>query len=90
MGLFGYTPKISKDEFSRACSNLRSYGFTDTEINKLKAVFSGDLDETGYEQSCVDSGELKRKIDLMKENRSVYGFSDEKLKTMEKVFKEYL
>lgn len=90
MGLFGYTPKISKDEFSKACSSLRSRGFTDTEINKLKAAFSGDLNETGSEQDSVDSGELKRKIDLIKENRSIYGFSDEKLKTIEKVLKEYL
>lgn len=90
MGFFGSKPKVSKREFSEACSGLYSKGFTSSQVNKVKSIFAGDLYESVESQKGIDSGEIATRMKWMRKNKSVHGFSSKQMDVIEKQLRSRL
>jgi len=50
MGFFGSSGKISKSEFSKVCSKLRSRGLSRDNVDDVKKIFGGEITREGAER----------------------------------------
>lgn len=89
MGLFGYTPNISKEEFQRVMWHFRAKGWGDARINAVRMLFHGDMEESG-DWRGIDAKELERAIKLLRENMARYNFTPTQINELEAELKSKL
>ena len=85
-----YKPKVFREEFRRLKSELVSRGFSQTERDRIEAMFFPDLEETNPDDDGIDAAEIARTIDWMRKNKLKHHLSDRKIDILESELKERL
>lgn len=90
MGLFDpVKPKVSKKEFARTSTYLRSQGFSASDISNVKKTFRGDLDEADM-GAGIDPKELARGVDWLRSNMGKHSLSKTQIDKLEENMKKKL
>ncbi|PJE64428.1 MAG: hypothetical protein COU90_03200 [Candidatus Ryanbacteria bacterium CG10_big_fil_rev_8_21_14_0_10_43_42] len=90
MGIF-FTgkKKITREEFRDSLNALRHERLNDSDINDLKNIFSGSLNEK-HDDKGIDGDELKKTIELLKKNKGTHNLSKAQIEKAEKNLKKRL
>lgn len=89
MGLFSSNRKVSRREFQQSASALRHKGLSKSDIDNMKKVFHGSLQEKGRHLG-IDRHELESGSKWMRENTSKHTLSKKQIDAMEKQLKKKL
>ena len=91
MGFFGNTrPYISKEEWLKIRNNLYSvHNFSIIELDRAEDIFRGDMDEDDVNYG-IDTKELSKGIQYMKEHTNIHHISLEKITILEAEMMKYL
>lgn len=79
-------PRISKHELPKFYTRLRQTGFSDNDLNLVKAILSGTLGS--QEGHTLDEHEAM--IKWLNENRSRHTLSREQIETLDSIAKEFI
>lgn len=93
MGIFFDDPKprITKLEWEKIRSNLHgNHNFSTEQLNKIEEIFRGDIDETKEKDKGIDTEELVRGIQYMREHIDVHHIPIEKINTLEMEMMKYI
>ncbi|MBA4320148.1 MAG: hypothetical protein C0412_17245 [Flavobacterium sp.] len=91
--LFGQVPKprVTPEEWKKVRGNLYSHHyFTTKELDKVEGIFRGDMIEQRAEDRGVDTNELVRGIQYMREHIKIHHISLEKINALEEEVMKYI
>jgi len=91
--LFGEKPKprITKKEWLRIRGNLSAeHHFTLKELEEIESVFIGVMDEEKEKEKGVDSDELVKGIQYIRQHEKFNHISPQKIDALEKEMMKYL
>lgn len=90
--LFGGSskPRITEKEFKKVRSALQGEGFSSVDRNKIEALFSGDMYESGANARGIDAKELAEKLKWLRAHKSKHGFSNDEIDKIEACLEKYL
>lgn len=91
--MFGQQPKprITSEEWKKVRSNL--YGlhhFTTKEIETIEGIFRGDMNEEKYLEKGIDTEELIKGIQYMRQHVNIHHISLEKINALELETMKYI
>ncbi len=86
MGIFFDSPKprVTKEEWKKVRSTLYStHRFTTKELDIVEGIFRGDMSEEKYKDAGIDTNELVKGLQYMRQHMNVHHISIEKLNALE-------
>ncbi|MFA5652376.1 MAG: hypothetical protein WC933_03345 [Candidatus Paceibacterota bacterium] len=84
-------PKITKEEWKKVRSNLiGSHNFTTKELEEIEEVFRGDIDEPRDIDKGIDSEELVKGIQYMRQHINLHHISLAKIDILEIEMMKYI
>lgn len=89
MAPFSVHKRITRHEFRRALSHLREKGFADSQINEIKEIFRGDLDEARAVDGISDE-DLTKAIHWLREHPFNHHFTPHNIQALDEVMRHYL
>lgn len=87
MGFWSSKSKVTKEEFRKVRSALRSQGLSDYDLNDIEKVFRGDLAEA---DRGIDAQEIKKGIAWLKKNKSKHHLSSDQINKLSQELKKRL
>jgi hypothetical protein len=91
--LFGQQlkPRVTKEEWKKVRSNLYdSHHFTTIELDKAEEIFNADMYETRKIDNGIDTDEIVRGIQYMRDHVDVHHISIEKINALEEEMMKYI
>lgn len=86
MGIFFDSPKprVTQEEWKKVRGILYTvHNFTTKELDTIEGIFRGDMSEEKYKDMGVDTDELIRGIQYMRQNINVHRISADKINKLE-------
>jgi len=93
MGFFFDTPKprVTESEWRKIRDNLYSlHGFTTRELDRVEEIFRGDMHEENERDKGIDSAELVKGIQYMRDHIDTLYISKEKINALETEMIKYI
>lgn len=86
MGIFFNSPKprVTQEEWKRVRATLlNKYYFTLREVNQIEEIFRGDMDEQKMLEKGIDTIELVKGIQWMRQHLNTHRISAKKIDAVE-------
>ncbi len=80
---------ISRGDFKKIKRSMAAEGTSETTLDKIEALFSGDLDEMGH-GSGINKDELKKGEKRLEKKAYDYGISKDNIDKFKEKAKKYL
>ena len=93
MGIFfdDSRPRVSVEEYKKHVRGaLASRGFSHRELGVMDIIFNAALYEKSSREHGIDTQEIEQAVKFLRDNRSKYGISPERINIIEQVLKKYL
>jgi len=83
----GSTRKISKSEFKKMCSRLRTRGLSKDDTDDIESAFRGDLEESDH---AITRQEAKKGIRWFRGHKSKHHLSPKQINILEEELRKRL
>jgi hypothetical protein len=93
MGIFFDSPKprVTQEEWKKVRSSLYSlHNFTSKELDEVEEIFRGDMNETRSIDNGIDTDELVKGIQYMRQHMSLHHISQQKMNALEVEMMKYI